>query len=65
MDMEIFSEEKFPHGLLCESCGRPIGVGEKYSERLHGMVGEHFVVIYVCGSCTYNGSMYERNLAVD
>ena len=47
----IASTQRFPHGVRCRACGRPLAPGDRYTESLTGMVGQVPVVKVVCVPC--------------
>jgi hypothetical protein len=47
----IVSAAKFPYGLRCGECSRPLEPGDRYAESLTGMAGDIPVVKVVCVPC--------------
>ena len=47
----IVSAERFPYGLRCGKCHRPLYEGDRYAESLTGMAGDIPVVKFVCVPC--------------
>jgi len=43
--------EDWPYGLRCGECSHPLEDGDRYAERLTGMVGEVPIVKIVCCPC--------------
>ena len=41
----------WPHGLRCGECSRPLKDGDRYAERLTGMVDDVPAVMIVCCPC--------------
>jgi hypothetical protein len=47
----LVHSEDWPHGLRCGDCCRLLGDGDRYAERLTGMVGDVPAMMIVCIAC--------------
>ena len=47
----IVRAEEWPYGLRCGECARVLDDGDRYAERLMGMVGDTPMVKIVCCPC--------------
>lgn len=47
----IVRAEDWPHGLRCGECRNVLLAGDRYAERLTGMVGKIPAVMIVCRPC--------------
>jgi RNase P subunit RPR2 len=56
----VVTAERFPRGLRCMGCDRPMGEGETYSTRLVAMQGIIPVVDVVCPECAIFGPPEEE-----
>jgi hypothetical protein len=58
---QVYTNERFPHGLRCMDCDHPFAEGERYSRRVVGMTefsgDPAFVSEIVCVPCGLRGAV--------
>lgn len=59
MTMELgieYRDEEWEDGLRCADCSRLLVEGDRYSERLDGLMGDIPIVVIVCITCALRES---------